>query len=354
MSFLPQAREYVHRIAASGLSIYDPVEIGSDLWIPADALEVILQTEMQGYRLAAVPIRTRSKLAKQRVCSVLGYPNPKSFSRVKPRFFGQNFDVYVQAADNLQVHNEELSPSRRYVIMRPDSNGVIQRVRVVSGTDLAPYDRTGKLTRKYQARVLDSEITLLATKKDTPNLAKVLVDKPGGLKSKSPLDFPETKTLRPIADLFAKLAPIVGTTHRNPGILQERNRGELLHRLVAEVLGYRNHADNGKFPDLRHQLLEIKFQTSTTIDLGAFSPDCGELLEFPAIGATHAEHRDVRYAVFCGTIKDAEMTITGLTMVTGREFFSVFKKFGGLELNQKIQLILPRNFFDRNTEGLFD
>jgi hypothetical protein len=354
VNLLPQAREYVRRIAASGLTIYDPIEIGSDLWVPADALEVILQTEMQGHQLDEVPIRTRSKMVKQHVCAVLGYPVPKSFSRVKPRFFGQNFDVYVQAADNLQVHNDELSPSRRYVVMRPDSNGVIQRVRVVSGTDLAPFDRTGKLTKKYQARCSDPDTTLLTSKMDTPNLAKALVVKPQNLKSCSPLDFPESRTLRSIGDLFSKVAPIVGRKFRNPGILQERIRGELLHRIVAKALGYLNHADNGKFPDLRHQMLEIKFQTSSTIDLGAFAPDSAEPLPFPAIGPTHPEHRDVRYAVFCGTIEGAEMTITGLTMVTGRDFFSVFKKFGGLVINRKIQLILPKDFFDRNTEGLFD
>ena len=119
-------------------------------------------------------------------------------------------------------------------------------------------------------------------------------------------------------------------------------------------MGYRNHSDNGRFPDIRHQLLEVKLQTSPTIDLGAISPNSEEQLEFPAVGRISVHHQDVRYAVFCGVLQGTRVTIIGLTLVTGLDFYSVFEQFGGLVINRKYQLPLPRDFFDLNTDGIFN
>ncbi len=356
MKNLARAKAYVRRIAASGLSIYDPVEIGSDLWIPSDLLEVLLQTEMAGYQFGAVALRTRSKLAKSEVCRVLGYPVPNSFQKMKQqaRFPSQNFDTYVQTADNLQIWNAEIAPARRYVLIRPNAEGIIQRVRVVTGADLAPLDRTGKLTRKFQARISDLTQVRLASGKDTSNLSKVISNGHPAVSKKSPIDQPESATLFSIKELFATILSLVGKSFENPGILQERNRGGLLHGLVSAALGYSDHADNGRFPDIRHQLLEVKLQTSPTIDLGAISPDSDELLDLPAIDRVRVRHQDVRYAVICGLVTETRITLTGLVVVTGKDFYTIFEKFGGLVINNKYQLPLPRNFFDQNTEGIFD
>ncbi len=356
MNKLKLARKLANKIAASGLSIYDPIEVGSDLWLPSDLLEVLLQTLMAGHRFEAVALRTRSKLAKSEVCKALGYPVPKAFRKLKQqaRFPGPNLDTYVQTADNLQIWNAEISPTRRYVLIRPDADGVVQRVRVVSGADLAPLDRTGKLTRKFQARIANLTQLRLASKSDTPNLKRAIAADEIVIGKQSPIDLPEMATLMTIKDLFARLSPLVGRDFVSPGIIQERNRGGHLHALVSAALGYVDHSDNGKFPDIRHQLLEVKLQTSPTIDLGAISPDSGELLEFPVIGKVQARHQDVRYAVFCGLVTDDRVAITGLVLVTGRDFFKTFEKFGGLVINNKYQLPLPRNFFDKNTEGIFD
>jgi hypothetical protein len=353
---LARANAHVRRIAASGLSIYDPIEIGSDLWIPSDLLEALLQTKLAGHRFEAAALRTRSKLAKSEVCRVLGYPIPKSFRRTKPlaRFPGQNLEIVVQAANTMAVYNEAISPSRRYVLIRPDSQGVIHRIRVLAGADLAPLDSTGKLTQKFQARISDLTQVRLASVKDTSNLANALAPGHVAAYNQSPIDHPESGTLLPIRDLFARISPLVGQKFGNPGILQERNRGGLLHGLVSEALGYSSHADNGTFPDIRHQLLEVKLQTSPTIDLGAISPDSDELLDCPAVGNIQIRHQDVRYAVFCGSVTEGQVTITGLVLVTGMEFYFTFVKFGGLVINNKYQLHLPRNFFDQNTEGIFD
>ncbi|MDC9701367.1 MAG: hypothetical protein PSN37_03960 [Alphaproteobacteria bacterium] len=121
------ANHYIINIAKSRLPIYDPIEVGDpDLWIPTPDLERIFNEKLVGIDGLNVPIRTRSKLVKQHVCRALGYPVPKSFTKIQPRFFGQMFDTYAQKANNLQVWNEELSPSRRYVILRVDDTGVIR------------------------------------------------------------------------------------------------------------------------------------------------------------------------------------------------------------------------------------
>lgn len=171
---------------------------------------------------------------------------------------------------------------------------------------------------------------------------------------KSPIDLPEERSLVSIAGLFAKLSPLVGRSFEDPGILQERNRGGALHGLVSSALGYRDHVDNGRFPDIRHQLLEVKLQTSPTIDLGAISPDSDDPIDMSAVGDVHIRHQDIRYAVFCGVINGTRITITGMVLVTGKDFYSTFAKFGGLVINNKYQLPLPRDFFERNTEGIFD
>ena len=144
--------KYVRAIARSGLSIYDPIPIGDpDLWIPTQELEALLHHGLIGLLLADLPLRTRSKVVKENVCRVLGYPVPGSFRKTRPRFPGQRFDTYVQKSNNLQVWNEDLSPTRRYVLIRVSGHGSVVRVRVVTGDVLALLDTTGTLTQKYQA-----------------------------------------------------------------------------------------------------------------------------------------------------------------------------------------------------------
>ena len=112
-------QQYVKAIQKRGLSIYDSIEIGDlELWIPTPELEELLDAAMRGIALAGLPLRTRSKVVKGHVCRALGYPVPSSFRKTQPRFPGQFFDTYVQKSNNLQVWNEELSPTRRYVLIR--------------------------------------------------------------------------------------------------------------------------------------------------------------------------------------------------------------------------------------------
>jgi len=135
-----------------GLDIYEPADRkGYGLFFPDEELEAYLNHALAGRALTGA-IRARSKLAKQLVAEALGYGRPASFKRTRPRFPGQDLDVHVQQDDNLQIWNQDVSPERRYVLIRPDADGVVRRVRVARGQQLAGWDRTGTLTSKYQAR----------------------------------------------------------------------------------------------------------------------------------------------------------------------------------------------------------
>lgn len=338
---------YVQLISSSGLSIYDPVEVGDpNLWIPAPELEGLLDRGLRGLSLTGLPIRTRSKIVKQQVCRSLGYPVPSSFRKTNPRFPGQQFDTYVQKSNNLQIWNEEISPTRRYVLVRVSSTDSVTRVKVVTGDALAPLDTTGTLTRKYQARCIPGSLpTELVSALDTLRLQPHV--RAGAQTLISPIEHPSSGRILPIAEIHAKLSALVGRNFADTGHDQERNRGAVLHRLVCSALGYSSYQDDGQFPDVRNQLLEVKLQTSPTVDLGLVRPDDVHPLDVPKLNGDQVRHCDVRYAVFYARTDGRVVTLSHLFVTTGESFFGRFPQFQGLVLNAKLQIPLPSDFFDR-------
>src|SRR2546423_1840830 len=138
-------------ISRSGKSIYDALHDSPDFFLTAGDLEAILRTGLLGLNLN-YPLRTRSKVLKTKVCEILGYPVPASFKRSKPRFLSQDFDTYVQKSNNLQIWNEEITPTRRYVIIRLDDTSTVIGLRVVTAKTLATPTTTSTHTKKYQAK----------------------------------------------------------------------------------------------------------------------------------------------------------------------------------------------------------
>lgn len=338
----------VAAIRASGKTIYDPIVIGGELWFTAEHLEEVLQAGLSGFDVSGQAIRTRSKNVKRKVAEILGYPVPSSFKKCQPRFPGQDFDTYVQAADNLQIWNEELSASRRYVLIRVDPSGKITKVKVINGGELAKLDTTGTITKKYQAKVtgLDNP-TELISKTDTANLQPLLA-----AAYSYPLDASPTSTavpgeILPISEVFERLSTIVGKTFPDMGSIQERNRGAGLHNLICSALGYTSYGDTGQFPDVPHQLLEVKLQTSPTIDLGLVLPSSEAPLGIPMLNGIQVRHCDVRYAVCCGETNGKAVTINHVILTTGAGFFTRFTQFQGKVINGKLQLPLPADFFTR-------
>jgi hypothetical protein len=344
--------DYKNFIQLSGKTIYDPIEIGDpDYWIPSFHLEELIKKGLQGKALKdthgrALPNRTRSKVVKAFACEALGYPVPKSFKKTQPRFIGQRFDTYAQKSMNLQIWNEELSPNRRYVIIQVSEDDIVISVKVINGQELALLDATGTLTTKYQARLdtRSDQHELISVRDTDPMLAHV---SPNFFlnSSTSPTDEPESGLLFPVGELFNRLSPLVGQSFSDPGMDQERNRGAALHNLICKQLGYCRYGDKGTFPDIRHQLLEVKLQTSPTIDLGLVLPESQELLDVQQVGDYHPRHCDTRYAMFYANTDGISITLTHLYVTTGADFFKRFRRFEGNISNSKIQIPLPRNFF---------
>lgn len=341
--------DYKAAITASGNDIYQPIEIGdADCWIPTQHLEGMLNDALRGESLAGLPLRTRSKVVKSAVCMALGYPVPKSFKRAQPRFPGQQLDVYVQKSLNLQIWNEQLVPARRYALIRVDAADRIVCVKVVDGAQLAAFDTTGTVTTKYQARLAPGSSSWeLVSPQDTQPMLQHLGTRMPRHFEDSPVGDPESGKLLSIREIFDRLSPLVNQKFPDPGVDQERNRGAALHRMVCRSLGYRSYEDSGQFPDVRRQLLEIKLQTSPTIDLGLVEPASSAQLGIRGARGFHPRHCDVRYALFFARSDGVQVEITHLILTTGADFFSRFRRFEGNVTNRKIQIPLPVGFFNR-------
>lgn len=225
---------------------------------------------------------------------------------------------------------------------------VVLKVKVVNGQTLAALDTTGTLTTKYQARLEPgNQQRELISAKDTPPILQFVSADVTLSAADSPIDDPEKRTLLTIAEIFQRLSPLVGQSFPDPGTDQERNRGAALHGMVCRALGYRHYEDTGQFPDVRHQLLEVKLQTSPTIDLGLVLPDSREPVDVQNLGGHQPRHCDTRYAMFYAKTDGQFVQLTHLFVSTGADFFTRFRRFEGKVSNRKLQIPLPRDFFDR-------
>lgn len=305
-----------------------------------EELQEILSQALIGYSLNGLPLRTRSKVVKEEICKALGYPIPETFKKTQPRFPGQNFDVYTQKSLNVQIWNEAVDVARRYVFLRVDEEDVITSVKIINGSELVRYDRTGKLTKKYQA-VMNSYGKNICSEDDSANVRDWIIDQSVTLAKVNPNNFPKRKQLLRISEIYFRLLPMVGQTISYLDAVQERNRGAELHAMICKHLGYSIYDDDGTYPDIANQLLEVKLQTSPTIDLGLHSPVDGERIV--SIENTDFRSQDIRYAIFDGQVHGNRVVLKNLYLVTGEDFTNYFPLFKGT--NSKIQLPLPYDFF---------
>lgn len=336
---------YPLNIKNSGLSIYDPISPKDPfLYIPTNELEYILSNSIVGLSLAGLPLRTRSKFVKQKLCTALGYPIPNSFKKTQPRFVGQNFDVYTQKSLNVQIWNEDIDDNRRYIFLHINDNDVITSVRIITGYQLVKFDHTGTLTQKFQARMQAYHHNICSLKDSITINNWIATDKTTHLSRVNPNDYPHRSQLLRIKEIYSRLLPIVGTSISYLNATQERNRGAKLHAMICKHLGYTIYEDNGTYPDIFNQLLEVKLQTSPTIDLGLHSPVDGTAIV--SIDSTTFYSKDIRYAIFNGEVIGDRVYFKNLYLVTGEDFSNYFPLFRGNETNKKLQIPLPTNFFD--------
>lgn len=339
--------DYKNAIESSGFSFYSPIEPDDPhYWIPTPDLETMLNQALKGLDLDGLKLRTRSKIVKIAVCEALGYPIPKSFKRTKPQFIGQQLDTYSQKSNNLQIWNEALSSTRRYAIIQISDQDIVLQVKVLSGDQLAQLNTTGTITTKYQASLVTGKYSHeLISAQDTPAILPFVKSGITFPTSTSPIAEPENGALLPIHEIFECLLPLLHKSFPDPGMDQERNRGAALHQMICECLGYSRYEDKGQFPDILHQLLEVKLQTSPTIDLGLVLPSSEEHLDVRQLDDYLPRHCDTRYAMFYAKTDGKQVTLTHLFVTTGADFFTRFRRFEGKVTNGKIQIPLPRNFF---------
>jgi hypothetical protein len=325
-------------------SIYAPpaTELTGDFYTPHE-LEDLLRAELIGRSdLGGLPVRTRSKVAKTLVCEALGYVAPASFKRVNPRMRHPNVDVYAQQSTNLQIWNQEVDAARRYVILilRDD---LIADVNVIAGADLAQFDTTGTLTSKFQAnRINEGAGSILVSATDTPGLISMFAPCSTIPAAVSPVEPPASGRVLDVATVYDRLSQLIGRSYSDPGQTQERNRGSVVHREACAALGLSHYADHGQFPDILSQVLEVKLQLATSIDLGLELP--GSTTPLASANGVIAVS-DVRYAIFYGVRTGAIFQLAELVVVTGRDFFKEFRQFGGYASNSKLQLRLPSAWF---------
>lgn len=337
--------DYIRNIQNSKITIYDKIDTSdTDLFIPTHLLEEYLNTAMVGFSLSGLALRTRAKVVKARICEALGYPVPTSFAKTQPRFPGQNFDVFTQKSLNVQIWNEDIDMQRRYVFLRVSDEDIITKVRIITGEVLASYDNTGTLTHKYQATMSSRGESVLFSVKDTDNVDYWITEGQPNLVEVNPNSKPQKDQLLRIATIYSKLLPLVGKSVEYLDAVQERNRGAELHKLICEHLGYTVFEDDGTYPDLANQLLEIKLQTSPTIDLGLHSPNDGNTVVTSADKTFNSE--DVRYVIFDGEVHDETILLNYLYLVNGKDFSKHFPLFKGKGTNAKLQIPLPPDFFD--------
>lgn len=342
---LERANEIRDRIRASHISVFDDTaDADSPFYYASSEVEALLKSRLIGNQgLSQLENKSRGKFAKQLVAEALGYEAPASFKRVRPRLLHPGLDVAVQGSRNFQPVNEDIDASRRYVFVILDGDKYISDVRVVLGSDLASWDTTGKLTRKYQASRRSGTGSKLVSKKDTDRLTDLMRPSVGSRPaSQLPTSAPIEGAVLPISELYSRLLPLVGKFFPFTGVNQERTRGDLIHNQVSVALGFFTAADSGQFPDVLAELLEVKLQLSPTVDLGMELPSSDDPL---ATTNFRLRAKDIRYAIFHGSKVKGGFEIDSLVVTTGQDFFSEYRKFEGQGLNSKLQVPLPKDWF---------
>lgn len=310
-----------------------------------EELQSILREFLIGLDLNGYALRTRSRIIKEKICEALNYDIPRSFKKTKPKFPSQNLDVYTQKSNNLQIWNDEIDYQRRYAIIKLNEVDIVTTVKVITGEELSVLDTTGTLTTKYQARISQTIGSNICSS-DTENISAFLSNEYDISSFDVPSNNPRINQLLPIRKLYDRILPLIGTVLENNSIVQERSRADEAHKLICRTLGYSTSTDDGQFPDIKHQLLEVKLQMSPTIDLGLHMPDSDEVIGY-SLGDYQIKCSDVRYLIILAErMPDNTFRIQNIQLVSGSDFFSYYTLFGGKVQNQKIQLPLPSNFFD--------
>ena len=129
---------------------------------------------------------------------------------------------------------------------------------------------------------------------------------------------PDDTSLYDLEEIEIILQDIIGLS--TPDNLSERQRGDWFNSIICKKLGYYKRPSNGKCPDIRHQLLEIKHHTGkqVNIDFGRHHPNSEEIIE-----NTNFRHYDIRYVIAIAPPPDKK--ICNLIIGKGNDIHSTFR-----------------------------
>lgn len=107
-------------------------------------------------------------------------------------------------------------------------------------------------------------------------------------------------------------------------ILEVRPKGHWFEFEVAKSLGYHYPPGAGLFPDLRHQLLEVKHHTgkSVTIDFGHHHPGSEEIIEARWNEKARVRVCDIRYLIALAPPPRYQVSV--MVLATGQEINTIF------------------------------
>jgi hypothetical protein len=131
-------------------------------------------------------------------------------------------------------------------------------------------------------------------------------------------------TLEEVAVLVEDLMGIDAPRDEEGRILEVRPKGHWFEFEVAKRLGYNYPPAAGLFPDIRHQVLEIKHHTgrSVTVDFGRYHPGSDEIINETWNRRLQLRVNQVRYLIALAPPPDCSTTT--LIILTGGQIMSVF------------------------------
>ncbi len=140
----------------------------------------------------------------------------------------------------------------------------------------------------------------------------------------APADSSLLFSLEELAKLLKPLMGIDAPRDEGNRILEVRPKGHWFEFEAAKSLGYHYPPGAGLFPDLRHQLLEVKHHTgkSVTIDFGHHHPGSKEILDVRWNEKVRARVYDIRYLI--ALAPPPQFRVTVMVLATGAEINSIF------------------------------
>lgn len=325
----------------------------------------------------------KSQWVKLQIIELLGYQRPsglriKQARQSKPKFIHQLLDIFVQSSRNLQFWNYvpysgtiipsewnlgRESPYRykdcRYLIVLHSPEGVILKTILVNGNKLAEWDTTGTQTIKWQAiarrsyrneissQIIASPIEALHGKisaymqQPLEKKSRLIIQEPQDPESPLIKQPPTPTSFFTHNEIAQALKTLIGTEFTNLGTGQERSMGQTLEKEIIKALGYQSYqqTDTGDYPDLLHQLIEVKFQFRDTIDLGKYLPTDSSPIE-ASWNKWKITPREIRYIVaFMEQNIHGNFIVDSIVITSGEKFNEYFSISEGT--NSKIQITVP-------------